>query len=1076
MTKHIQLLLALASITILATLGSGCSAKHKEAYYLQQADDYYNAGKFDQAEIEYENVLRIDSQNAQAWGRLGVIYFNQGRFGAAAPYLMNAQKLATNNVEVRAKLAVIYLARQQWDEARNEATTVLAQSPKDGQAPILLAESAVTPADINDMRLRLQQLAPNGNPAAFAVALGILAFREHDVQTAEGDFKRALALDPKFSDAYSALGDLYFSNKDFKQADQAYKTAADLVPANLEKEMQYAQFKIASGDIVTGKSLMESMTKTDPSFVPPWISLAQMAFGEKKYQDAAALLSGLLSRDPDNFDGRILDSEINLAETNTAAAVTELEALTKKYPQAPPALYQLAVAYLANNDTGKATDCLTQALNLDPKFTQATLLLSEIQLKTGAAVSAITALRQLVQQQPQLIQAWLLLADAYGFQNNWDAALQIYRQLEKTYPKNAQVHLLAGTVLFQQKQNDSARAEFEQALDIAPDYLPALEQLVAVDLADKQFDAASQRVQQAVQKNPQSAVLQLLLAKVATARGDSAQAEAILSKAISLQPDSPVAYLMLAQLYADTHQDQKALDELQTTLAQDPTNAPALALMGMVYDNEGKYQAAATAYQKLLAAEPDSLAGLNNLACLDAGPLNQLDEAYQLARKARDLQPTDPAIADTLGWVLCKQKQYSSALVLLQESVSQLGDNPEVQFHLGMTYYLMGDAADAQMAFQRALQLNKNFADSNECTQCLAVLAVDVKTADANVQANLEKRAAGHPDDIIALLRLAAIYQRNGATNKATDTYEAVLSADPQNVSAMVNLARLYAPTDVQKAFGFAKAANKLAPDDPNVSLTLGRLAFQTGDYKWAYNLLQQSIQSFGNDPSAEFDFGMAAYSIGKVSTAETAVRNALQVNPAFAQAAEAKQFLDLLALLQNPTGVTAQASRVEVILKSEPDYVPALMVEAVIDEQKSDVAAAEKEYQSVLNLYPDFAPAQAQLAALFVMDPSDDQQTYALATKAFQTLPNDPGLMKILGIVVYRTAASSDDYARAATLLAQSAAQHPNDAVLQYYLGMAQYQLKHPAEAKAALQQALTLDPSGPFAGDARKTLTELK
>ena len=75
-------------------------------------------------------------------------------------------------------------------------------------------------------------------------------------------------------------------------------------------------------------------------------------------------------------------------------------------------------------------------------------------------------------------------------------------------------------------------------------------------------------------------------------------------------------------------------------------------------------------------------------------------------------------------------------------------------------------------------------------------------------------------------------------------TYQAVLQAAPQNVLAMVNLARLYAPQDLQKAFNLAKAAYNLTPNDPLVTHTLGRLAFQTGDFKWALSQLQLTAQN----------------------------------------------------------------------------------------------------------------------------------------------------------------------------------------------------------------------------------------
>ena len=48
--------------------------------------------------------------------------------------------------------------------------------------------------------------------------------RQNDQARAENEFKAALNLDPKSSEAYAALGTLYWSRNDLKAAEQAFKT------------------------------------------------------------------------------------------------------------------------------------------------------------------------------------------------------------------------------------------------------------------------------------------------------------------------------------------------------------------------------------------------------------------------------------------------------------------------------------------------------------------------------------------------------------------------------------------------------------------------------------------------------------------------------------------------------------------------------------------------------------------------------------------------------------------------------------------------------------------------------------
>src|SRR5207247_8376661 len=101
-----------------------------------------------------------------------------------------------------------------------------------------------------------------------------------------------------------------------------------------------------------------------------------------------------------------------------------------------------------------------------------------------------------------------------------------------------------------------------------------------------------------------------------------------------------------------------------------------------------------------LSIEPNFVSALNNLAYLYAEQLNDVDKAYDLARKARDLQGQDPAVGDTFGWVLYKRGDYQQALPILQESAQKIPDNPEIQFHLGMTSYVKGQTDQDREAIQ----------------------------------------------------------------------------------------------------------------------------------------------------------------------------------------------------------------------------------------------------------------------------------------------------------------------------------------------------------------------------------------
>ncbi len=156
---------------------------------------------------------------------------------------------------------------------------------------------------------------------------------KRDLKTAETCFQNAVKLDPKFSDAYSALGNLYLAKQDVKQAEQAFKTAMELSSSRPEKTLLYAQFKILTGDPDTGKSLLQAMVKKTPGYLPAWIALAQLAGAEKDYAGGLTLLGNVLSRDSRNLDALLLKARLEMQKGDTAQAIKDLERMAQNFPE-----------------------------------------------------------------------------------------------------------------------------------------------------------------------------------------------------------------------------------------------------------------------------------------------------------------------------------------------------------------------------------------------------------------------------------------------------------------------------------------------------------------------------------------------------------------------------------------------------------------------------------------------------------------------------------------------------------------------------------------------------------------------
>ena len=1038
-----------------------------------KAKSDFESGAYDKAKIEYLSLLRLGGQTPDpaVFARLGEIWFEEGAPLKAGAFLVKARELAPNDLENRLRLARVYKAMGNLAEAKKEILFVLQQSPDNGEALLLLTEISFTPDEVKAAEQTLQQF-PKKESVLFQLAAANVALRKSDPGRAQELVAHAISLDPKSAKAHLSMAIVHLFQKDSKGATAEFKTAADLAPPRSSMKMSYAEFEVQTGEVDKAVAYLKELTSQTPDFFPAWALLSRIAFTQKKYDEALALLENILSRDPDNPDARLLQAKNWLAKQENKKAIDGLERLSHSYPSSPAIKFELARAYLQDNKSAQATAALTAAIVASPNYPDAVLLLAQINLKNGQAATAVSALEGLLQKQPELKQAQALLADAYRAVGRLDdAAALIRQQIEKT-PAQAEPYLLLGLIQRQQKKHEEARHSFEKVLELAPDNIEALNQLVELNLVAGDFDEALRMVQRQKEKKPGDGAPYLLEGKVRTAKKEWAEAEAALKKAIELNPELASAYDLLVAIYLATDRLPQAKSELETIISKSPRNEGALMTLALIKEKQKDYAGAAEAYEKVLAFKGNSMPALNNLSYLYSERLNQSAKALELARKARALAPSNPFVADTLGWVLFQQGEYRQALDLSEEAAGK-SDNPEIQYHLGMAYYMMGNADPAQSAFQRALSSTADFPSRADAQRRVDLLS-QASGPNALSAKQLEEMLGQHPKDVVARIRLAEAYEKTGAFDQAATAYEEALKSNPKLGSATLKLAQLYAGPlrNAKKAMEFAKKARELSPGDARVAGVLGKIAFDAGNYSWAYSLLQESSRQLGSDPQVLHDFAWAAYGVGKIDQAQEAMQQCLNASPDSQIASAAKSFLVLTKAEQDPAALAAARPEIEKSLKQDPQDVPALMAAAALDIQAGAKKDAVARYQKVLQRFPAFGLAQKQLALIYSEDPARKDEAYALAVKARESLPADPVVAQMMGQLSYER----KDYSRALQLLQESARRKPLDAKGLFYLGLSLLEAKQPAAAMKALQEALDAGLPSPLSEEARRSLAKLK
>jgi tetratricopeptide (TPR) repeat protein len=530
---------------------------------------------------------------------------------------------------------------------------------------------------------------------------------------------------------------------------------------------------------------------------------------------------------------------------------------------------------------------------------------------------------------------------------------------------------------------------------------------------------------------------------------------------------------MLAKMNAASDKQGAALADLQKVIARNPNDISALMMAGILYERQSNFPAARDMYERILSTRPYFTSALNNLAFLYAEEFHDLGKAYGYAQRARALQPNDPHIADTLGWILYERKQYPWALSILREAASKLPREAEVQYHAGMAFYVMGDEARAASTFNSALSIDSHLPDAPQVRQRLAILALDVEAVKPGNLAPTEAMLGKDTSDPIAQLKLARAYDRAGKTDMAAAADRGALAINPDLLAARIGLAReLLAENNASEAANVAEPAHKIAPDDPEVNSLLGRAEFLKGDYRWSASLLQEAAGVRADDAVVQFDLAEALYSVGKVDSSLQAAQRALDDGLGGPSSEDARRLLKFGALLKGTSFTEDESAQVRDEARKDPDYVPAIVDLAAIEASDGHAKQAASDYERALKIYPEFTPAVRRLAILLSKNPAEDEQTATLAAKAREDYPDDAELAEAMGLVSYR----KSDFRRSSDLLEQSAREGIQDPAALFYLGMSQFRLNERSQSRQSLQKALALNLAPDLATKARETLRSLQ
>lgn len=267
----------------------------------------------------------------------------------------------------------VLLHRDEVGRATEILETVLKEDP-DNPAALTLIGTILSSRDRFDQGIELLEAAVRRSPTLVEAQhnLANALYLAGRLEEAAEAYRRVIELQPFSAEDHYALGNVLFAMQQPGEAIAAYRRALDLGAG--ESAPVHAALGVAlaaSGDVEGGRAALRRATEVDPGLTDAWNALGNFAEREGRLADAAGLYETALGTDPRHPGALFNNARLALRTGDLPAAKQHVGALLEHHPAMPQGRLLESQLHLAQGDPAAARESLEKLLALpdvDPRL------------------------------------------------------------------------------------------------------------------------------------------------------------------------------------------------------------------------------------------------------------------------------------------------------------------------------------------------------------------------------------------------------------------------------------------------------------------------------------------------------------------------------------------------------------------------------------------------------------------------------------------------------------------------------------------------------------------------------------
>lgn len=678
---------AVRVLAVVMAFGAGAACIATKQSYLEKGNKYYDAGKYEEARLNYLKAIQKDPKFGEAQYRLGLaalkadpelrpdLYRTQDEIQKARTAhvreaydsLFRALQLQPDRVEVKEKFADLCLSLYLSDQTRPHRFY----------------------QQIQDLSKELLEQNPNSYEGL--MLQGYMAQTDRKPKEAIVNFRKALKINSSDAGVVMALAQALLLDQQPKESEQIL---LDLV--NRQKtsygpayDFLYSVY-LNAGRTVDAENVLKAKVANNPKQADWIVQLAQYYNRAQKPAETKATLDRLLNNPQDFPKARMAVGDFYMSTRNYPEAIHYYEEGARSLPKGKDrTLYQdnALFALLAEGKKDEAARLADQILRENPQDDTAARLQADIWLDSGKPENLDPALRtfqRLSKQSPNDATLRLHLGRAYRKKGDLESARREFQESVRLNKGLVEARQELGVALLLRGQSREALQQAKEILALRPDYRPGkllrTESLIRsgdlktarAELAALAKDSSGQDSQVQFQmaliayterrfpeaintlnalRSTGDARVFVGLSNIYVSQRDFDRAYGVLSEGLKKSSDVSVIHNQMAVIAIFEKQYDRAISELQKVLDTDPKAFQTMRLMADVYEKKKDPAEAIKMYRKAYETAPNDVPSALALA-IALARAGKTDEARRQYLSIVKAQPDDPVVLNNTAYAL----------------------------------------------------------------------------------------------------------------------------------------------------------------------------------------------------------------------------------------------------------------------------------------------------------------------------------------------------------------------------------------------------------------------------------------